>query len=209
MAKAHLIDHPTEHLHRGLATAVEGALWRFAPIRQSLTLLDVQAAGDGTVRLGGNIRSDAMKAIAARIARGVPGVLAVEDRLVSDSALESDLALAIANDPEAGLYTDPLTISAILGMVYLGGIIAREDLAEAERLRDRIVEVARATPGVTEIVDNVQAVQGTGTTYAVEEAAAPTDEPTAAGARAMGSLIPEERREKIRAMIRARAASAG
>lgn len=206
---AHLIDHPTEHIRQGLETAVEGALWRFAPIRQSLTLLDIRSDGSGGIRLAGNIRSDAMKAIAARIARGVPGVRSVDDQLHSDSTLESTLAVAVAEDPDARLYTDTLTISSILGTVYLGGMIAREDLAEAERLRARVVELAEGTPGVVAVVDNIRAVQGTGVVYVVEAAEAATDEPVATGARAMGSLIPEERREKIRAMIKARAASAG
>lgn len=206
---AHLIDHPTEHIRQGLETAVEGALWGFAPIRQSLTLLDIRSDGSGGIRLSGNIRSDAMKAIAARIARGVPGVRSVDDQLHSDSRLESAIATAVAEDPDVRLYTDTLAISSILGTVYLGGVIAREDLAEAERLRARAVELARGTPGVLAVVDNVRAVQGTGTVYVVEAAEAVADEPTATGARAMGSLIPEERREKIRAMIRARAAAAG
>jgi len=205
----HLIDHPTEHIRQGLETAVEGALWRFAPIRQSLTLLDIRTDGSGGIRLGGNIRSDAMKAIAGQIARGVPGVVAVDDQLFSDSALESTIALAVANDPQIGLYTDTLTISSILGMVYLGGIVAREDLAESEGLRDRAAALARATPGVVEVVNNIRAVQGTGVSYVAEAVEAAADEPASAGARAMGTLIPEERRDKIRAMIKARAASAG
>jgi len=206
---AHMIDHPTEHIRQGLATAVEGALWRFAPIRQSLTLLDVRSDGGGGIRLAGNIRSDALKAIAARIARGVPGVSSVDDQLHSDSMLESAIATAVAEDPDTRLYTDTLAISSILGTVYLGGVIAREDLAEAERVRARAVELARGTAGVVSVVDNIRAVQGTGVVYVVEAAEAISDEPATTGARAMGSLIPEERREKIRAMIRARAAAAG
>lgn len=205
----HMLDHPTEQISRGLATAVEGALWKFAPIRQSLTLVDVHNNGDGGIRLTGNIRSDTLKAIATRIALGVAGVTTVDDQLVSDSVLESDIALAVANDPDTMLCTDVLTISALLGTIYLGGIVAREDLSEAQRLHQRVEDLTRDMPGVVDIVNRIRAVQGSGTTYVVEAAEVVADEPTTSGARAMGSLIPEEQREKIRAMIKARAGSAG
>lgn len=205
----HLIDHPSEHVVQDLATEVEGALWSFDPLRVSNTVLRV-TADNGTVILDGNVRGDMLKSVAGQLAAKVRGVREVRNRLVSDPVLESDIAMAIAMDPDCGVFTDELTVSSLLGVVYLGGLIAREDIQEAEAARDRAVEIATGVPGVREVANAIRVAQGTGDDAMVfadetEEAAAPA----ASGAKEMGSLIPDERREKIRAMIAARAAARG
>lgn len=207
----HLIDHPSEHVVQDLAAEVEGALWSFDPLRVSNTVLRVTADDDsGVVILDGNVRGDMLKSVAGQLAARVRGVREVRNRLVSDPVLESDIAMAIALDPDCGVFTDELTVSSLLGVVYLGGLIAREDIQEAEAARDRAFEIAAGVPGVREVAHAIRVAQGMGDDAMVfadetEEEAAPA----ASGAKEMGSLIPEARREKIRAMIAARAAARG
>lgn len=204
-----LIEHPTEQVVQSLASDVEGELWAFDPLRVSNTVLQVSAEG-GVVTLDGNVRGDMLKSVAGQLAARVDGVTEVRNRLVSDPVLESDIAMAIALDPDCGVFTDELTISSLLGVVYLGGLIARESLEDAESARDRAVEIAAEVTGVRELANAIRVAQGSGDDAMVFEDEAEDDAaPAAAGAKAMGSLIPEERREKIRAMIAARAASRG
>ena len=204
-----LIEHPTEQVVQSLASDVEGELWAFDPLRVSNTVLQVSAEG-GVVTLDGNVRGDMMKSVAGQLAARVDGVTEVRNRLVSDPVLESDIAMAIAMDPDCGVFTDELTISSLLGVVYLGGLIARESLEDAEAARDRAVEVAAEVPGVRDLANAIRVAQGSGDDAMVFEDDDEDEAASAAsGAKAMGSLIPEERREKIRAMIAARAAARG
>lgn len=202
-----LMDHPSEHLVQDLASSVEGALWRFGQLRQSNSLIDVSASG-GTVRLTGNVRSDSMRSMADRIASTFPGVSRVENELVSDSRIESDISLAIALDEATAAFTDKVRVKSLNGTVYLVGAIARDALADAEAAVARAVELAEATPGVREVLSSLRAVEGTD-----EDAFATPDEvveekaEVVQMAKAMGTLIPDDRKEKIRAMIAAREAS--
>ncbi|MBK7780209.1 MAG: BON domain-containing protein [Ardenticatenia bacterium] len=86
LASPHLepIEHPSEHLRQNLSTAVEGALWRYDPIRQTRTSIAVSEQ-DGVITLDGNIRGEMMKSVAGRIATGVTGVRRVINHLIADS----------------------------------------------------------------------------------------------------------------------------
>lgn len=202
-----LMDHPSEHLVQDLASSVEGALWRFGQLRQSNSLIDVSSIG-GTVRLAGNVRSESMRSMADRIASTFPGVSRVENELVSDSRIESDISLAIALDEATAAFTDKVRVKSLNGTVYLVGAIARDAMTDAETAVARAVQLAEATPGVREVLSSLRAVEGTD-----EDAFATPDEvveekvEVVQMAKAMGTLIPEDRKEKIRAMIAAREAS--
>ena len=202
----HLIDHPTEHVVRGLATAVEGALWSVQPIRAAQTRTDVQVDGD-VVYLDGNIRGAMLKALAGQVAAGVPGVGRVVNRLASDSDIEHEIAVQLADDASLDLTTDHITVKSLLGTVYLGGMIFADTQADADARKARAESLIAGMPGVREVVSTVSAVEGSPDSFA-----APTDSAPAAAAapkvdapRGMGTLIPEDRKNKIRAMIAARA----
>lgn len=203
---AHDIEHPSEHVVQGLDTAVEGALWSYGPIRQSNTRIEVHAEGD-VVYLDGNIRGAMLKAVASEIAGNVPGVGRLVNRLVSDTDVEHEIAMQLAMDETLDLTTDHIAIKSFLGTVYLGGLIFADTLAGAEAMKSRAEALIGAMPGVREIVSTVSAVEGSPDSFAAPADSGPAAAaaPKADAPRGMGTLIPEDRKAKIRAMIAARA----
>lgn len=206
LATTHLIDHPTEQYRHGLASVVEGALWSYAPIRQSNTRVDIEVEGD-VVYLDGNIRGALLKVVAGELAARVPGVGRVVNRLVSDPDVEHEIAMHLATDEGLDLTTDHLAIKSLLGTVYLGGMIFADTLAEAEALKGRAEALIGGMPGVREVVSTVSAVEGSPDSFAAPADSGPAvaAAPKIVAARGMGGLIPEDRKTKIRAMIAARA----
>jgi osmotically-inducible protein OsmY len=202
-----MIEHPTEHLVRSLATSVEGALWRFDPIRQTRTMIAVTDSGGGAVRLTGNIRGEMMKAVATRLARQVPGVTSVDNRLVADPELEREIAVRLAMDPDAGVTTDLVSVRAILGRVVLSGRVFGETQAESDALLERVAAIAAAVPGVVALDNEVVAVEGLESAFVVSADVASTEgaAPKAKGERNMGTLLPDALKDRFRAMIKARA----
>ena len=204
-----LMEHPSEHLVQNLAAQVEGVLWRFDRLRQSNSEIEVIAKGS-KVRLEGNVRTDSLRAIAGHLAARVDGVSDVENALVSDTRIESDLSLAIALDDATAAYTDKVRIKSLQGVVSLGGALAREAMADADTAVARAGELAEAIPGVSQVVNGIRSIEGTD-----EDAFAAPDEvieeevTKVEMAKAMGTLIPDDRKDKIRAMIKARVASRG
>ncbi|MFN8423723.1 MAG: BON domain-containing protein [Anaerolineae bacterium] len=202
----HMIDHPSEHLVQGLDTAVEGALWAYQPIRQSNCAIDIQVEGN-VVTLDGNIRGSLLKAMAGEIASRVPGVSRVVNRLVSDTDIEHEAAVQLTMEEGLDLTTDHVAIKSLLGTVYLGGMIFADTLAAAEALKARAESLIGGMPGVRAVVSSVTAVEGSPDSFAAPADSGPA--PAAAAKvdapRGMGTLIPEDRKNKIRAMIAARA----
>jgi osmotically-inducible protein OsmY len=197
----HPIDHPSEHLVQNLATAVEGTLWRYDPIRQTNSILAVSAL-DGVVTLSGHVRSEVMRSVAGHLARTVPGVREVLNRIVTDTALEGHVAVALATDPEVGLLTDQVAVKSLLGEVYLGGVSLAPELATAEAARAKAEAVARTVPGVREVVNEIRAVEGS----AAHALAAEDDE--GAAVPAGGGAADQARQERLR-VWRERAAARG
>jgi len=178
-AMRHMIEHPSERLVQNLATAVEGAIWEFAPIRATNALLDV-TADDGVVTVAGNVRSDTMRGVAGRLAWTVPGVRGVINRLVTDTDIENRAALAMALEPDLEVYTDRVGVQSILGTVSLGGVIAAPAMAGAEAKRSRVVALVGSIRGVRTVVNQIVAVEGAGDTVIAADdgsaaAAGPSD----------------------------------
>ncbi|MCE7937742.1 hypothetical protein DCC79_05000 [bacterium] len=194
-----MIEHPSQRLIQNLATAVEGAIWAYDPIRQTNTILRV-SADDGVVTLAGNMRSSIMTNMAGRLAAGVPGVRRVVNALVSDTDIESRAAVAVAMDPDAGVLTDRISLFSILGTVEMDGVIAAPTLAAAEALRQRVEAIVRAVPGVHGVINQIQAVEG-----AADVAAGGDEEAAPAGGPSEAQLAMQERM----AVWRERAKAAG
>lgn len=202
----HLIDHPSERVVRGLATAVEGALWSMQPIRASNTRIDVQVDGD-VVYLDGNIRGAMLKAMAGQIAAGVPGVGRVVNRLASDNDIEHEIAVQLATADGLDMTTDHVMVKCLLGTVYLGGMIFGPTQAEADARKAQAEAIIAGMPGVREVVSTAAAIEGSPDSFAAPADSGPAvaAAPTVDAPRGMGTLIPEDRKNKIRAMIAARA----
>lgn len=194
-----MIEHPSQRLIQNLATAVEGAIWAYDPIRQTNTILRV-STDDGVVTLAGNMRSSIMTNMAGRLAAGVPGVRRVVNALVSDTDIESRAAVAVAMDPDAGVLTDRISLFSILGTVEMDGVIAAPTLAAAEALRQRVEAIVRAVPGVHGVINQIQAVEG-----AADVAAGGDEEAAPAGGPSEAQLAMQERM----AVWRERAKAAG
>ncbi len=206
MPRQHWIDHPTEHVSQGLATAVEGALWRYDPIRQTNTWIEVSVDGS-TVYLDGNIRSAIMKSVATRIASSVAGVEAVVNRLVADPEIERDIAMRMALDPEIEVTTDKVSVTVQAGQVVLGGRVFADSQDEADAMRERIGELAGRAEGLRSLHNAIEAIEGDESAFIVTADVAEDDESAAkvVGPRRGGGLIPDPLKDKLRAMIQARA----
>ncbi|MEO8084117.1 MAG: BON domain-containing protein [Ardenticatenales bacterium] len=202
----HMIEHPTEQLVRGLDTAVEGALWSYQPIRQSNCTIDILVDGN-TVTLDGNIRGSLLKAMAGEIASRVPGVGRVVNRLVSDTDIEHEAAVQLTMDDGLDLTTDHITVKSLMGTVYLGGMIFADTLTEAEALKAQAEALIGNVAGVRGVVSSVTAVEGSPDSFAAPADSGPVlaAAPKIEAPRGMGTLIPEDRKNKIRTMIAARA----
>jgi osmotically-inducible protein OsmY len=157
----HLVIPASEQLEQNLAARVEQALWADSRLRSSDTLVRVSATRDGAVTLEGHVRGDILRYLCGRLAAQVPGVRAVTNRVVADTDLENDVAMALALDPGVQTFTDQLVVKVILGVAQLTGVIAAADLSAAEAARAQAERVARAVPGVRQVVNNARAVVGT------------------------------------------------
>jgi osmotically-inducible protein OsmY len=183
------LAHASEQFVHNLATSVEDTLWGYDPLRQTDSLIEVSAAPDGTVSLTGHVRGDMLKYIAGRLAAQTPGVTRVLNGLVADTDLESDVALALATDPEVMTCTDQLIIKVVLGVVYLTGPIAAADMPAAETARAKAETLARAVPGVLDVINDTHATVGSVT----DQAADATSAPTAAGGSSEQEVVMKAR----------------
>ncbi|HQZ70491.1 MAG: BON domain-containing protein [Anaerolineae bacterium] len=208
LASPHLepIEHPSEHLRQNLSTAVEGALWRYDPIRQTRTSIAVSEQ-DGVITLDGNIRGEMMKSVAGRIATGVTGVRRVINHLIADSEVEREISMSLAMDPEAEITTDKVSIRVILGQVVLGGRVFGATQAAADGLKARVEFLAAQVAGVQSLASQVLAIEGDEAAFSVAADVVVADDsgPKATGPRRMGTLIPDALKDKLRVMMKARA----
>jgi osmotically-inducible protein OsmY len=156
----HVLESASEHLVQDLAANVEQALWADDRLRSTDSLIQATADASGAVTLTGHVRGDLLKYLAGRIATRVTGVTAVHNQLVADTDLENDIAIALAMDPTVQTYTNELMIKVILGVAQLAGTISAADMTAAEAARSQAERLARATPGVLDVVNNARAVVG-------------------------------------------------
>lgn len=156
----HPMVHLSAHLVQDLPSAVEAALWSYAPLRMSKPVLSVTAA-EGVVTLAGNVRGDILKAVAERLTLTVSGVTDVVDHLATDTWIESAAAEALAADPGTRLIADGVIIKSVIGMVYLGGIVRAPDLGRARASAAAAASVLAAVPGVREVINQVETAVGT------------------------------------------------
>jgi osmotically-inducible protein OsmY len=149
-----VIRHPTElvGLDDPVAAAVLEALYNFAPIRSSDSLIDVRVS-DGAVELAGYVQSRMMKLAASDLALSVPGVREVRNRLVSDTDIDVEVAAALAWDEGTRLTSREVVARTNQGTVHLAG---RVPSAEVKAIAEEIV---RGVAGVRDVVNNLEVVR--------------------------------------------------
>jgi osmotically-inducible protein OsmY len=121
-------------------------LWDYEPLRSTRPPLELHVE-HGTVRLGGRVRTLAMKEIAGYICQREPGVAVVRNELISDTEVVRSVADALWTDDELA----PLCVRVDVrdGVATLSGDLPRTEL------EDRILDVARRAPGVAGVVSEL------------------------------------------------------
>ncbi|MDQ7030766.1 MAG: BON domain-containing protein [Ardenticatenia bacterium] len=126
--------------------AVERTLLAYDPIRTGETAIHVDVS-NGSIVLRGYVRTENMKFAAEELAGRVPGVHQVDNRLISDSALDVAVAEALEEADGGWLAPLPVQVRAIKGHVMLRGPVP------CESAREEIRRIALQVPGVLDVHD--------------------------------------------------------
>ncbi len=129
-----------------LQREVEDILFAFTPLHIDLPGISL-AVQDGILYLEGNISSSLRGDIAQDQVLGIQGLLGVENHLVGDDTLASDLAMALGRD----LRTRDLPIGVYprLGVVRLSGAVHNAQQSMTAE------EIARDFPGVRSVTNDI------------------------------------------------------
>jgi len=146
-----MIETPTPTVE-DLVSTIEAALREYAPVRESLSDLQIKVSLDGRVVISGPVRSGVIKDGVLETLSWVPGVTEIVDGVVSDTELEIAVAVAISVDPRLkALSPSAIAIHSHLGQVTLVGHLADD------AIRAVAAEVAGRVPGVLRIHDRMGA----------------------------------------------------
>jgi osmotically-inducible protein OsmY len=147
------IDPPARDLAEPdyrLFLQVQRTLWDYEPLRATRAplLVDVEA---GHIRLAGRTRTEALRLISAYLVSFIPGVVQVDNEIVSDDQVVREVADALASDPLTAPYV--LRLTARYGEVEISGEVTS---GEAEV---RAVELARSVPIVNGVRSEISIVR--------------------------------------------------
>jgi osmotically-inducible protein OsmY/uncharacterized protein YrrD len=149
LERAALYRLPPYRPDSAIAADVDQALWSDEVIRAlDLETIDV-AVCDGVVMLSGYATTPTSKVRAERAARQVPGVLRVENRIVTDGEVVVAVAQALARDPRT--HRARIFVHAEHGVVTLNGELENPDVRAAAE------EVAASVAQVRGVVNDIQA----------------------------------------------------
>jgi osmotically-inducible protein OsmY/sporulation protein YlmC with PRC-barrel domain len=132
-----------------LRAAVEAALEGFKPITLYERPHVRVTVTDGVVTLMGHVSSRLRAEHLEAAVATVPGVQAVDNRLVCDDELETQVAQALGADPRTR--ARPIAVHARHGVVSLSGRVPEAAVAEAA------TAVAAALPTVRAVVNRIEA----------------------------------------------------
>lgn len=139
---------PTYRPDSAIVADVDQALWADKMIREfDIKTIDV-AVRDGVVVLSGYAATSESKVRAARVARRVPGVLRVENRIVTDGEVAVAVAQALASDAQTR--EQRILVHAGHGVVTLGGEISSDNIRAAAE------EVAAGVPQVRGVINKIR-----------------------------------------------------
>lgn len=144
-----LEDLPDYVPDSALADEVDHALWSDALLRGSDYYAIDLTVSEGLAILEGHVTFSSLKTRAERIVRDVPGVLAIDNRLVADDDLSKWVAQALADDGHTR--GQSVRVYAQHGFVYLEG-----EVRDAE-IRDAAEQCAASLPQVRGVVNDLQA----------------------------------------------------
>jgi len=133
-----------------LLGAIEGALWRYEPVRSRSLPIEITLLDEGTVEVRGNTPSRIIKESILGLIASIDGVKRVEDDLHADPAIELAVAEALATDPS----TQQLPPGSIQVFADLGNVVLVGSLDEGDR--HAAVQVASRLLGVRRVVDRLQ-----------------------------------------------------
>jgi osmotically-inducible protein OsmY len=134
--------------NRRLEAEIRQAIQSYEPLRALYCPVRVQVR-DGRVRLEGTVRTFIMKHMAGELAQHVPGVLEVQNDLVSDTELQLRVAQRLAQHPRTRLLTTDISIRCFLGTVHLQGRV------DSTARREAAAKVAAEVEGVRQVVNEL------------------------------------------------------
>ncbi|MFQ5854230.1 MAG: BON domain-containing protein [Anaerolineae bacterium] len=137
-----------------LIQAVRRALQRYDPIRALDSPIDVTSLAC-VVTLTGVVRSRTMKTMAGTLSRRVPGVTDVRNQLLTDTDIETTLALELALNERLRQAGGVVRVKSILGTVYLTGDVTAESVEEAKELKELSENIAEKVPGVIRAINGI------------------------------------------------------
>jgi osmotically-inducible protein OsmY/sporulation protein YlmC with PRC-barrel domain len=132
-----------------LRAAVEAALEGFKPVMLYERPYMRVTVTDGVVTLEGHVSSRLRAEHIEAVVATVPGVQAVNNRLICDDELEVQVAQALGADPRTR--ARPIAVHARHGVVTLSGRVTEAAVAEAA------TTVAAALPTVRAVVNRIEA----------------------------------------------------
>jgi osmotically-inducible protein OsmY len=109
---------------------------------------------NGRVTLTGHTYYEKDRELAARTAASVPGVLAVQNRIV----VEPNADLEIAQKLHATFSQDPLVDDAAIGVTVINHKVYLPGTADSIEQFDRVNQIAVSTPGVVAVSNGLQIV---------------------------------------------------
>jgi osmotically-inducible protein OsmY len=122
-----------------LQADVERILFELTPLHVDFRGIMVRVV-DGVLYLDGNISSSLRGEVVEDQAVGIQGLLGVENRLVGDDVLASNVALVLGHDPRT--HDLPIGVYPCLGVVRLSGAVHNE-------LQKQVAEeITKSVPGV-------------------------------------------------------------
>jgi BON domain len=131
-----------------LGLAAYEALWTVVPLRYAARFIQIQVR-DGVVRLSGHVANEVRRRLTVQRVNATPGMLRVEDALVTDEQLVKATALAML--PHRELQPSRVRISADVGRVILEGEL------ESPRDIELAIAVAASVPGVASVESRLRA----------------------------------------------------
>jgi hypothetical protein len=116
--------------------------------------------------------------MAGRLAVRVSGVTAVQNGLVTDAHIASEVSVLLGQ-ADVALFTDQLDVESRMGVVYVGGTVAAVDRAAAEAALNKVVAGLADLSGVHEVFNRAVVVEASA---AAQDASAVPEGRTAGGA---------------------------
>jgi osmotically-inducible protein OsmY len=146
LPEATLQTLPPYRTDEELQKDVERVIFELTPLHVDLHAITMRVV-DGVLYLDGNISSSLRAEIVADQAVGIQGLLEVQNRLIGDDALASNVALALGRDPHTRDL--PIGVYPRLGTVRLSGAV-HNDLQ-----KDVAAEITQSVPGVRAVENDL------------------------------------------------------